>query len=448
MRRRIRFSISLVLLTFTMTFIISTNAMQTKTLQTVSVYQVPDAMGVSQQDNPQDTLNTPAHETAQTLQETDSETQYHSVNHTVKSGETLSDIIQDYGFIHEFKHILAMGKKDLKKLSNLKTDRPIELLSKDKSLQKITYHSSVTQRIIVAKQEDGGFQFIEETLPVDKSTAYVSASIENSLYLSGKKAGMSDKLVIEMATILGWDIDFAYDIRDGDYFTLIHEEEYLQGAKISDGKILALHFFNAGKHYYIVRYHDKNNRDSYYTLEGKNVRKAFLRSPLDFAYISSHFNLKRMHPVLHKARAHKGVDYAARRGTPIRASGDGKIVLRKRYGGYGKTVMIQHGRTYKTLYAHMSRFSKNQRLGSYIKQGRVIGYVGSTGLSTGPHLHYEFHVNGVARNPLKVKLPDAKALAKSEMPRFRSQTQRLRHQLNLLTKAHVASLPSPKNTIR
>ena len=449
--RRIRFSASLILLTFTISFIISTNA--TQALQEVSTYQGSGTLSLSPlkalPEAPEMELPKAQGNGALPIgQEENSENNYQNINHTVKSGETLSDIIQHYGFAHEYKHILGIGKKNLKKFAKLKVNKSLEFLSKNQSLQKITYRLSITDSMILSKREDDGFSFAEESLPLEKSVAYVSASIDNSLYLAGKKARMSDKLIIRMANILGWDIDFAYDIRSGDYFTVIYEEEYLQGMKIGDGQILALHFFNDGKHHNIVKYKNKKARNDYYTLEGKSVRKAFLRSPLDFAYVSSHFNLKRMHPILHKVRAHKGVDYAAKRGTPIKAAGDGKVILQKYHGGYGKTVVLQHGRVYKTLYGHMSRFARKQRVGSYVKQGQVIGYVGSTGMSTGPHLHYEFHVNGVARNPLKVKLPDAKPLAKSEMPHFRSNTQELVRQLKLLTEVYTAELPSSKNASR
>jgi len=180
----------------------------------------------------------------------------------------------------------------------------------------------------------------------------------------------------------------------------------------------------------LFRYEDSDGRVQYYTPEGRTMRKAFLRTPIDFARISSHFNLRRKHPVLNKIRAHKGTDYAASHGTPIKAAGDGKVVFAGRKGGYGNVVIIQHGQTYKTLYAHISKFRKGIRSGKRVKQGQTIAYVGSTGLATGPHLHYEFYVNGAVRNPVTVKLPNARPIAKSELARFTANIQPLIAQLN------------------
>ena len=323
----------------------------------------------------------------------------------------------------------------------MRAGKPVTLAVREDSLEQFIYHASPVEQFILSRS--GGkapFTFEKQLLAVEKSTAYASATIKNSLYLAAKDTGMSDNLIMEMAAILGWDIDFAYGIRSGDRFTIIYEEEYVDGEKLRDGDITAVHFYNDGKHHHIVSYTDSKNKKGFYSANGKSVRKPFLRNPLEFAYISSHFNPRRRHPILHEVRAHKGVDYAAARGTPVRAAGDGVITLRGRKGGYGKTVVIRHGQTYQTLYAHLSRFASKQRIGSRVKQGQVIGYVGSTGLSTGPHLHYEFRVNGVHKNPVKVKLPDAKPLPATEMKRFREAAEPLLAKLDLLSKAYLASL--------
>ncbi|MBL4606249.1 MAG: peptidoglycan DD-metalloendopeptidase family protein, partial [Pseudomonadales bacterium] len=219
------------------------------------------------------------------------------------------------------------------------------------------------------------------------------------------------------------------DIRGGDSFDIVYEELFLDGKKHKNGKILAANFFNQGKRFSAIYYEKINKEGSYFTANGGSVRKEFTRTPVDFARVSSRFNLKRKHPVLHTIRAHRGVDYAASRGTPIKATGDGKVILAGRKGGYGKTVVIKHGQRYTTLYAHLNGYARGIRSGKRVRQGQIIGYVGSTGMATGPHLHYEFRINGVHRNPLTVKLPRANPLNGEEKQRFLAQTNHLRQQL-------------------
>ena len=258
-----------------------------------------------------------------------------------------------------------------------------------------------------------------------------SGSISSSLFLAGRKSGMSDLLIMDLARIYDWDIDFALDIRRGDTFTVLYEKLYLDGEEVGDGNIVAAEFVNNGNTYRAYRYTDQNNNTEYYSPDGKSLRKSFLRTPVNLAYVSSHFNPRRLHPILNTFRAHKGVDYAAATGTPIMATGAGRVIYRGTKGQYGKTIVLRHGNTYTTLYAHMSRYARGTSIGSLVKQGQTIGYVGRTGLSTGPHLHYEFRVNGVHRNPLKIKLPSTKPLPNSELVRFRATIQPLVAQLDL-----------------
>ena len=244
---------------------------------------------------------------------------------------------------------------------------------------------------------------------------------------------------MEMAEIFGWDIDFSLDIRAGDEFLVLYEELYENGDKVGDGNILAAEFINQKKSYRAVRYENPNGRVAYFAPDGLSMRKAFLRSPVKFGRVSSRFNLKRLHPVLHKIRAHRGVDYAAPRGTPIRASGDGKVIFVGRKGGYGRTVMLRHGSTYTTLYAHMNGYAKGVRSGRRVNQGQVIGYIGSSGLATGPHLHYEFRVRGVHRNPLTVKLPQAAPVPREHKHDFIEKTRSFVTQLDVIAKVRLAS---------
>ena len=222
---------------------------------------------------------------------------------------------------------------------------------------------------------------------------------------------------MEMVRIFGWDIDFVLDIRSGDSFHIIYNAYELNGKRLADGNILAAEFNTQGQSYRAIRFEDADGVASYYAPNGDSMLGTFLRSPVEFSRISSRFG-KRKHPILKTWRAHKGVDYAARRGTPIRATADGKVILAGNKGGYGKTVVIRHAGRFSTLYGHMTGFAKNIRSGSRVKQGQTIGYVGSTGLATGPHLHYEFRLDGVHRNPLTFKTPKASSIAKAQKAEF------------------------------
>ncbi|NIP17562.1 MAG: peptidoglycan DD-metalloendopeptidase family protein [Xanthomonadales bacterium] len=268
--------------------------------------------------------------------------------------------------------------------------------------------------------------------------AHAGATIDLSLFLAAQQAGLSDNLTMELAAIFGWDIDFALDIRRGDQFTVLYEELYLDGRKVRDGGIVAAEFINRGKSYRAIRYTDAAGHTDYYTPEGLSMRKAFLRTPVKFSRISSRFTRGRRHPILNRIRAHKGVDYAAPRGTPVRATGDGKVIHRGRKGGYGRTVVIKHGTRYSTLYAHLSGYHRRARSGRRVSQGQVIGYIGASGLATGPHLHYEFRINGVHRNPLTVKLPEAKPIKKRYRQDFLEASASRVAQLDLLRRTLLA----------
>jgi len=220
-----------------------------------------------------------------------------------------------------------------------------------------------------------------------------------------------------MVRIFGWDVDFVQDIRRGDSFHVIYDEYHLNGNKLSDGKILAAEFSTQGQTYRAIRFENEHGAASYYTPEGESMLGTFLRSPVEFSRISSRFG-RRKHPISKKWKTHKGVDYAASRGTPIRATADGRVRSAGRKGGYGNTVVLTHAGRFSTLYAHMKGFAKGIKSGSRVKQGQIIGYVGTTGYSTGPHLHYEFRVDGVHRNSLTYKTPKASSVDTTKRTEF------------------------------
>lgn len=294
-------------------------------------------------------------------------------------------------------------------------------LDLDNKLQMLNLKIDALKDLVIKRDENN--KFFSEIIhkEVERKTAFGSSKINDSLYLAGKHAHLSDKLIMELAQIFEYDIDFALDIRIGDSFKVLFEEQFAEGKKVGSGPILAAEFITQGKKFQAFRYVDDHGKASYVKADGQSIRKAFVRSPVEYTRISSHFNLKRKHPVLHKIRAHKGVDYAAPTGTPVKASGNGKIIFVGRKGGYGNTVIIQHGTKYSTLYAHLSRFNKNAAPGKFVKQGDVIGYVGSTGLASGPHLHYEFRVNGVHQNPLTVALPNGQGVPPHQLKAYEKQ---------------------------
>lgn len=341
---------------------------------------------------------------------------------TLKSGDNLSLLFQRAGLSNTSLYELMQSNTETKQLTKLHPGQQFHFEIDNKKLHRLTYQKDKLNKVAFSRSE-AGFNYEQISLKPDIIVAFREAKIENSLFLAGTNAGMEQSLIMEVANIFGWDIDFALDIRSNDRFSLLYEEHFLDGEKLRNGPILAAEFTNQGKTFRAVRYTDSSDNSNYFTPEGNSMRKAFLRTPVDFARISSHFNLKRKHPILNRIRAHKGTDYAAPTGTPIKAAGDGKITWAGNKGGYGRTVMIQHGQSYKTLYAHMSKYGRGIKNGTRVKQGQIIGYVGSSGLATGPHLHYEFYLNGAVRNPVRVNLPKAKAIAASELSNFRIQTQ-------------------------
>ncbi len=336
----------------------------------------------------------------------------------VSSGDTLSTIFAKVGLSATTLHSVLNSSKDAKQFSQLKIGQELQFrLDQDGNLENLSSQLNDLESISLTRK-DNGFAFKRDLVKPEVRTAYAHGVINSSLFLSAKRAGLPHGLTMDLANIFGYDIDFALDIRDGDEFELIYEEKVVKGKQVSTGNILSARFTNRGKTFTAVRYTNKQGSSSYYGADGSSMRKAFIRTPVDFARISSRFSNGRRHPILNKIRAHKGVDYAAPRGTPIKATGDGKIVLAGRRGGYGNTIILQHGTRYRTLYGHMQGFAKGIRTGGSVKQGQIIGYIGTTGLSTGPHLHYEFQVNGTHVDPLSQKLPMADPIASSEKARF------------------------------
>jgi len=384
--------------------------------------------------------------------ETDLETDWHKVS--VQSGDNMAQIFKRLGLSPTQLHkIMQLGEvtESLKKL------RPGQELLFDLDeqgqrtmLRALRYDPDNLHQLTVQRTDDG----FEAELAKAELTSRVraaAATIDSSLFLAGQAVGLSDNLIMQLVAIYGWDIDFVLDIRKGDQFSLIFQETYRDGVKIKDGPIIAAEFRNRDRTIRAVRYVHPDGKVEYYAENGDNMRKAFIRTPLDVYRISSHFNPNRKHPVLNRIRAHQGTDYAARTGTPVKATGDGRVDHLGRKGGYGNTIILQHGGRYSTLYGHLSRYARGLRHGSRVEQGQIIGYVGSTGLATGPHLHYEFRVNGVHKNPVTVNLPKADRIPDKLRADFMQSTRPLLAELDRLERyegrLEIADHPIDKNLL-
>ena len=364
----------------------------------------------------------------------------HWMDLKVKSGDTIGALFARHGLTDaDWRDIMRLGG-DTGSLAQIRAGESLRV-RQDKGGQLLELrHQMDESRSLHVTRQAGTFRARTVTAAIERRTTYRVGVINEStgsLFLAGQEAGMSDRVIMQLFDVFRWDIDFAQDIQPGDRFSVVYEEVYRNGEKLRDGEILAAEFINRSKPLRTVAYTDDAGRIDYYTPKGDPMHKAFIRTPVAFTRISSRFGFRR-HPVMNRIRAHKGVDYAASTGTPVKATGEGRIIHRGRRGGYGNTVMIQHANGIVTLYGHLSKFAKGQSQGSRVKQGQLIGYVGATGLATGPHLHYEFHVNGVHQNPLSVRLPNAAPLNPRRLADFQRRAAPLVAQLDALSHIQVA----------
>jgi len=363
----------------------------------------------------------------------------------VKTGDNLSSIFGRAGLNDRDIYELFDGTKSAKELKSLAPGQKMAfLLDEQGKLQELKYFKNSLDSLNFTRNNTG-FTSQKISLKPEVRQAFREGTINSSLFMAGKQAGIPNNLTMELANIFGFDIDFALDIQKGDSFKVIYEEQFLEGKRIGIGDILSAEFTNEGKTYRAVRYTNKEGVTRYYSADGKGLNKAFLRTPVDFARISSSFSLGRLHPILNTIRAHKGTDYAAATGTPIRATGDGKVIFAGRQGGYGNLIVIQHGQGFETRYGHMNSFAKGITTGSRVSQGQIIGTVGMTGLASGPHLHYEFHMNGQVRDPVTVPLPQSMGVATNEKDRFMAATQTLVAQLDTASRMAMGESKTKSN---
>ena len=364
------------------------------------------------------------------------------ISHTVKSYDTPTNILYKVGLENSAKTLLR--NSDIKSvLSSLKRNNIVRAKSINGKLSELILATSYKKAYIIKPSSDG-FEGLWEGKWVDNifeiRQARSSFIIRNGLYFDGKKAGVPGNTIRQIIKVFDWDIDFAHDIRVGDRVTLVYEEIFHDGDKVGSQNLLAAEFINQNKQFRTVRFTRKDGKSDFFTPTGREMKRAFIRTPVAGARISSNFNPGRYHPVLHRMRSHKGTDFAARRGTPIIATGNGTVDFIGRKGGYGRLVVLKHREGYSTRYGHMSKYKKGLKKGSKVYQGDVIGYVGSSGLATGPHCHYEFRKNGIAANPMTVKLPNSMSLTPTELASFRSKALNLVLQLNVLHRFATADV--------
>jgi murein DD-endopeptidase MepM/ murein hydrolase activator NlpD len=319
-------------------------------------------------------------------------------------------------------------------LDFLKPGDAIKLTHRDGAVSELSRQVSETRTLHVVR-DDAGFAAQMTENPVQTRIRTASATIDSSLFQAAESAQISETVALKLASVFAWDIDFVLDIRQGDRFTAVYQQIYQDGKYLRDGDVLAAEFVNNAKVYRAVRYVSDSGAVGYYTPDGKPMRKAFLRAPVEFTRVSSVFNPHRLHPILNLIRGHMGTDYAAPIGTPVHAAGDGRVSFEGVRGGYGNAVVLSHSNEISTLYGHLSRFARGVHVGTHVQQGEVIGYVGMTGLATGPHLHYEYLMNGVHKDPQTVKLPGADPLSAEVLGRFRAQTA-----------VYLADLSSPQDS--
>lgn len=334
---------------------------------------------------------------------------------------------------------LLRGDKQIRALHQLIPGKTVRAASgADGKLVSLRYLNG--SDLFTLDRTETGYFIKEEVAKLERQVLMKSAEIRSSLFGATDAAGLPDAVAIQIADIFSTDIDFHRDLRKSDRFSVVYEVFYHLGEPVRTGRVLSAEFLNQGKTYQAVYFEYAQEQGGYYTLDGKNLRKQFLRSPLEFSRISSGFSNSRFHPVLQAWRAHRGIDYAAPAGTRIKATGDGVVEFAGRQGGYGNVVVLRHQSKFTTWYGHLSGFAKGIHKGKRVSQGDIIGYVGATGLATGPHLHYEFRINDVHQNPLRVAMPAAPPITPEQKPKFAQFAHQHSQQLELLRGTNLARL--------
>jgi len=349
----------------------------------------------------------------------------------VRAGDNSVTALERLGFGNKTSLQIVHAAKSSYKLRNIHIGHVFKRTDSSAGID-VDYNIDAQQRLHLHQDKgQSQWQASIQQRQILSRLRVASGSIDGSLFFSAEQAGIDQRTTMNLVDIFAWDIDFARDMRRGDSFRIVYEEHFDDEGTILESSILAAEFINQGKKFQSVRYQNAKGKVDYYTPSGKGMQKTYLKAPVKFSRISSRFSTRRKHPILGYTRAHRGVDYACPSGTPIHALGNGKIVFRGWKGGYGRFILIRHNnRIHSTAYGHMRSFARGLKVGSRVKQGQIIGYVGMSGLATGPHLHFEFRSRGRAVNPLTIKLKHpSKPVARSQMARFKQQTAPLMQQL-------------------
>ncbi len=363
---------------------------------------------------------------------------------TVRKGDSLTVLLARTGIGREEMDRLLRAHPDTRLFRQLVPGQALRLrLAAPGLIGELHYRIQGGETLHIRRIDADGkpaavFQVTRERDSVETRLAYASGQIETSLFVDGQNAGLSDNVIVQLAEIFGWDIDFSHDLRVGDRFSVVSEERHVSGQKLADGPISAAEFVNQGKVHRAIGYRSGTDRMAYYSPDGLSLRRPFLRSPLKFSRITSGFSYNRFHPILKSRGAHTGVDYGAPNGTPVHATSSGHVQFVGERGGYGNAVILRHGGSYSTLYAHLSQFARGMQGGAAVEQGQVIGYVGATGLATGPHLHYEFQVGGAHKNPLTFKFPMTEPVPSQHREDFLRHARHWSARLDLLSVNAVA----------
>lgn len=361
-------------------------------------------------------------------------------NERIQRGDTVAELLRRLNVEDQAASDFLRKSKSAESLRQLAVGKEVQAeTDANGALLALRYLGSDSNQVVIEKSGDS---FTMRTLPVqtEKRVQIRTGEIETNLFAATDEAGLPDPAANQLADIFGGDVDFHRDLRKGDKFTVIYEMNYLNGEPVRTGRILSAEFINRGHAFRAAYFQTDENSGGYYSPDGKSMRKAFLRSPLEFSRVSSGFSLARFHPILNKWRAHKGVDYAAPMGTKVKVTSDGVVAFVGQQHGYGNVVIVDHQSRFSTVYGHLSRFAGGLHKGQHVSQGQVIAYVGMTGLATGPHLHYEFRINGVQRDPLKVALPDGKPISDIQRAAFGEATNQLFAQLDTFHNTHIAKL--------
>ncbi len=361
-------------------------------------------------------------------------------NERVQRGDTVAELLRRLNVDDAAASNYLRNNKDAESLRRLATGKDVQAeTAADGSLLALRFLNNNGNQNVIEKSGDS---FRTSTLPLqtEKRLFMRTGEISSTLFAATDAAGLPDPAANQMAEIFGGDIDFHRDLRKGDKFAVIYEMTYSNGQPVRSGNILAAEFINQGHAHRALYYETSSNHGDYFSPDGKSVRKAFLRSPIEYSRISSGFSLSRLHPILNKWRSHKGTDYAAPTGTKVKVTADGVVTFVGKQGGYGNVVMVSHQGIYNTVYGHLSRFTTGIHRGQRVAQGEIIGYVGMTGLATGPHLHYEFKINGTQRDPLRVALPDARPISEQQISAFQEATLNMNSRLSMLHDTSLAKL--------